>query len=159
MIYRPPSSSIDKNCTYAIDWRCFLRLSLVIWHTCLLTEFFTELWLKFYLREEICAFICWNLPCILLYFHIWCRSSFPYDNGNFWPLNILAIIKAQFNRISFEKSKLCVHKFLIVLTLIFWQMREPIFGKQFRSEFELAWNKAVDQTFGPLVASLNSRRH
>ncbi|KAG5248229.1 zinc finger, C3HC4 type family protein [Salix suchowensis] len=39
-----------------------------------------------------------------------------------------------------------------------FQLREPIFGKQFRSEFALAWNKAVDQTFGPVVASLNSRR-
>ncbi|XP_012064824.1 uncharacterized protein LOC105628095 [Jatropha curcas] len=38
------------------------------------------------------------------------------------------------------------------------QLREPIFGKQFRSQFQLLWNKAVDQTFGPLVASVNSRR-
>ncbi|KAF2300599.1 hypothetical protein GH714_014340 [Hevea brasiliensis] len=38
------------------------------------------------------------------------------------------------------------------------QLREPIFGKQFRSQFELMWNKAVDETFRPVVASLNSRR-
>ncbi|XP_021635290.2 uncharacterized protein LOC110631685 isoform X2 [Hevea brasiliensis] len=38
------------------------------------------------------------------------------------------------------------------------QLREPIFGKQFRSQFELMWNKAVDETFRPVVASLNSQR-
>ncbi|KAJ9178126.1 hypothetical protein P3X46_010036 [Hevea brasiliensis] len=38
------------------------------------------------------------------------------------------------------------------------QLRKAIFGKQFCSQFELMWNKAVDETFGPVVASLNSRR-
>ncbi|CAN1171911.1 hypothetical protein LINPERHAP2_LOCUS29853 [Linum perenne] len=38
------------------------------------------------------------------------------------------------------------------------QMKDPIFGKPFRSEFALLWNKAVDQTFGPLVSSLSSHR-
>ncbi|EEF32089.1 uncharacterized protein LOC8264071 [Ricinus communis] len=38
------------------------------------------------------------------------------------------------------------------------QLKEPIFGKQFRSQFALLWNKAVDETFRPVVASLNSRR-
>lgn len=36
------------------------------------------------------------------------------------------------------------------------ELREPIFGKQFCSQFKLLWNKAVDQA--PMVASLNSRR-
>ncbi|XP_062172704.1 uncharacterized protein LOC133878199 [Alnus glutinosa] len=36
-------------------------------------------------------------------------------------------------------------------------MREPIFGKRSRSEFAHLWNKAVDQTFGPVINSLSSR--
>ncbi|XP_059430928.1 uncharacterized protein LOC132164433 [Corylus avellana] len=36
-------------------------------------------------------------------------------------------------------------------------MREPIFGKRSRSEFAHQWNKAVDQTFGPVINSLSSR--
>ncbi|KAF8397685.1 hypothetical protein HHK36_016606 [Tetracentron sinense] len=36
-------------------------------------------------------------------------------------------------------------------------MREPIFGKKFRSEFAHLWNKAVDQTLGPVIASISSR--
>ncbi|CAK9143241.1 unnamed protein product [Ilex paraguariensis] len=37
------------------------------------------------------------------------------------------------------------------------QMGEPIFGE--KSHFELAqlWNKAVDQTLGPVIESLSSR--
>ncbi|KAK7404727.1 hypothetical protein VNO78_05683 [Psophocarpus tetragonolobus] len=37
------------------------------------------------------------------------------------------------------------------------QVKEPIFGKKSRSEFAHAWNKTVDQTFGPLIKSLSSR--
>ncbi|KAF8394991.1 hypothetical protein HHK36_018930 [Tetracentron sinense] len=38
------------------------------------------------------------------------------------------------------------------------QIREPIFGKKSRSEFAHLWNKAVDQTLGPVIVSLSSRR-
>uniref|UniRef100_A0A2P2NFA8 Uncharacterized protein LOC105628095 n=1 Tax=Rhizophora mucronata TaxID=61149 RepID=A0A2P2NFA8_RHIMU len=38
------------------------------------------------------------------------------------------------------------------------QLREQILGKRFRSQLGLLWNKAVDQTFGPVIAALNSRR-
>ncbi|KAE9616678.1 hypothetical protein Lalb_Chr03g0027351 [Lupinus albus] len=34
------------------------------------------------------------------------------------------------------------------------QVREPIFGKK-TSEFAHSWNKAVDQTFGPLIKSFS----
>ncbi|XP_018819434.1 uncharacterized protein LOC108990043 isoform X2 [Juglans regia] len=37
------------------------------------------------------------------------------------------------------------------------QVREPIFGKQSRSQFAHLWNKAVDQTFGPVIDLLSSR--
>ncbi|KAJ4843561.1 hypothetical protein Tsubulata_007980 [Turnera subulata] len=37
------------------------------------------------------------------------------------------------------------------------QLTEPIFGKQFRSQVQLMWNKAVDETFAPAVAALSSR--
>ncbi|CAL0334043.1 unnamed protein product [Lupinus luteus] len=37
------------------------------------------------------------------------------------------------------------------------QVREPIFGKKTRSELAHSWNKAVDETFGPLIKSLSSR--
>ncbi|KAM7496731.1 hypothetical protein LguiA_021145 [Lonicera macranthoides] len=37
------------------------------------------------------------------------------------------------------------------------QVREPIFGKKTRSEFAHLWNKAVDQTLGPVIESLSSR--
>ncbi|KAJ4726031.1 Zinc finger, C3HC4 type family protein [Melia azedarach] len=36
--------------------------------------------------------------------------------------------------------------------------REPIFAKETRSDFAHLWNKAVDQTFGPLIESIGSRR-
>ncbi|KAM5584129.1 hypothetical protein ABKV19_003810 [Rosa sericea] len=36
------------------------------------------------------------------------------------------------------------------------QMREPIFGRKSRSEFAHLWNKAVDQTFRPVIESLSS---
>ncbi|CAI0397801.1 unnamed protein product [Linum tenue] len=38
------------------------------------------------------------------------------------------------------------------------QLKEPILGKQFRSESALLWNKAVDQAFGLLVSALSSHR-
>ncbi|XP_050213124.1 uncharacterized protein LOC126664660 [Mercurialis annua] len=38
------------------------------------------------------------------------------------------------------------------------QLKEPIFGKQFRSQFAVLWNKSVDETFRPVVTSLSSRR-
>ncbi|KAJ7980994.1 Zinc finger, C3HC4 type family protein [Quillaja saponaria] len=34
---------------------------------------------------------------------------------------------------------------------------DPIFGKKSRSDFAYVWNKAVDQTFGPLIVFLSSR--
>ncbi|TXG73854.1 hypothetical protein EZV62_002433 [Acer yangbiense] len=39
-----------------------------------------------------------------------------------------------------------------------WIAREPIFPKKTRSDFAHLWNKAVDQTFGPLIESVSSRR-
>ncbi|KAK1260712.1 hypothetical protein QJS04_geneDACA002437 [Acorus gramineus] len=36
------------------------------------------------------------------------------------------------------------------------QIREPIFGKKFRSEFKHMWNKAVDGAVGPVITSLSS---
>ncbi|KAH7561034.1 hypothetical protein JRO89_XS10G0161200 [Xanthoceras sorbifolium] len=36
--------------------------------------------------------------------------------------------------------------------------REPIFPRKTRSEFAHLWNKAVDQTFGPLIESVSSRK-
>ncbi|XP_031247335.1 uncharacterized protein LOC116105055 isoform X2 [Pistacia vera] len=38
------------------------------------------------------------------------------------------------------------------------QTREPIFAKKTRSEFAQLWNKTVDQTFGPVIATLSSRK-
>ncbi|KAL5764079.1 hypothetical protein ACOSP7_016422 [Xanthoceras sorbifolium] len=38
------------------------------------------------------------------------------------------------------------------------QAREPIFPRKTRSEFAHLWNKAVDQTFGPLIESVSSRK-
>ncbi|KAF5202681.1 zinc finger, C3HC4 type family protein [Thalictrum thalictroides] len=38
-----------------------------------------------------------------------------------------------------------------------FQRFEPIFGKKSRSEFSHLWNKAVDQTLGPVIAALSSR--
>ncbi|XP_065865302.1 uncharacterized protein [Euphorbia lathyris] len=38
------------------------------------------------------------------------------------------------------------------------QFKEPIFGKEFRSQFALMWNKAVDETFSTVISSLTSRR-
>ncbi|PIA43585.1 hypothetical protein AQUCO_01900171v1 [Aquilegia coerulea] len=38
-----------------------------------------------------------------------------------------------------------------------FQRFEPIFGKKTRSEFSHLWNKAVDQTLGPVIAALSSR--
>ncbi|KAK0603565.1 hypothetical protein LWI29_006297 [Acer saccharum] len=38
------------------------------------------------------------------------------------------------------------------------QAREPIIPKKTRLEFAHLWNKAVDQTFGPLIESVSSRR-
>ncbi|OMO67476.1 hypothetical protein CCACVL1_20503 [Corchorus capsularis] len=38
------------------------------------------------------------------------------------------------------------------------QMKDPILGKKFRSEFALLWNKAVDQIFVPVIESISSRR-
>ncbi|KAL9413116.1 hypothetical protein AB3S75_041730 [Citrus x aurantiifolia] len=35
--------------------------------------------------------------------------------------------------------------------------REPIFARKTRSEFAHLWNKAVDQTFGPVIESFSSR--
>ncbi|KAL1323670.1 hypothetical protein HN51_033937 [Arachis hypogaea] len=37
------------------------------------------------------------------------------------------------------------------------QVRQPSFAKKSHSEFAHIWNKAVDQTFGPLIKSLSSR--
>ncbi|XP_077210450.1 zinc finger, C3HC4 type family protein [Tasmannia lanceolata] len=37
------------------------------------------------------------------------------------------------------------------------QEREPIFRKSTRSDFVHLWNKAVDGTLGPVIASLSSR--
>ncbi|XP_044476484.1 uncharacterized protein LOC123204020 [Mangifera indica] len=36
--------------------------------------------------------------------------------------------------------------------------REPIFAKKTHTEFAHIWNKTVDQTFGPVIASLSSRK-
>ncbi|KAI5322305.1 hypothetical protein PRUPE_6G101400 [Prunus persica] len=36
------------------------------------------------------------------------------------------------------------------------QIREPIFGSKSRAEFAHLWNKAVDQTFRPVIESLSS---
>ncbi|GAV66399.1 hypothetical protein CFOL_v3_09909, partial [Cephalotus follicularis] len=38
------------------------------------------------------------------------------------------------------------------------QVKEPIFGTKSRPEFAVLWNKAVDQTFGPIITVLGSRR-
>ncbi|KAI9196884.1 hypothetical protein LWI28_027838 [Acer negundo] len=38
------------------------------------------------------------------------------------------------------------------------QARELIFPKKTRPEFAHLWNKAVDQTFGPLIEYVSSRR-
>ncbi|KAJ8751373.1 hypothetical protein K2173_016570 [Erythroxylum novogranatense] len=38
------------------------------------------------------------------------------------------------------------------------QLIKPIFGKEFRSQFGVMWNKAVDEAFGPVIASLTSGR-
>ncbi|PQQ01744.1 uncharacterized protein Pyn_17770 [Prunus yedoensis var. nudiflora] len=35
-------------------------------------------------------------------------------------------------------------------------IREPIFGSKSRAEFAHLWNKAVDQTFRPVIESLSS---
>ncbi|KAK2985426.1 hypothetical protein RJ640_006064 [Escallonia rubra] len=37
------------------------------------------------------------------------------------------------------------------------QMREPVFGKESRLDCAHLWNKAVDQTFGPVIQALSSR--
>ncbi|KAF4356415.1 hypothetical protein F8388_013280 [Cannabis sativa] len=37
-----------------------------------------------------------------------------------------------------------------------FQVREPIFGKEARSELARMWNKGVDQAFGPAIQYLNS---
>ncbi|CAL5424221.1 unnamed protein product [Camellia sinensis] len=37
------------------------------------------------------------------------------------------------------------------------QMKESIFEKRYRLEFACLWNKAVDQTSGPMIESLSSR--
>ncbi|XP_015874429.1 uncharacterized protein LOC107411366 [Ziziphus jujuba] len=37
------------------------------------------------------------------------------------------------------------------------QIKEPIFGKKYRSECAHLWNKAVDQTFRPMIEALSSR--
>ncbi|KAH7542627.1 hypothetical protein FEM48_Zijuj02G0094200 [Ziziphus jujuba var. spinosa] len=44
-----------------------------------------------------------------------------------------------------------------VSSLIFFQIKEPIFGKKYRSECAHLWNKAVDQTFRPMIEALSSR--
>ncbi|KAI7982912.1 hypothetical protein LOK49_LG15G01626 [Camellia lanceoleosa] len=36
------------------------------------------------------------------------------------------------------------------------QMKEPIFEKRYRLGFSCLWNKAVDQTLGPMIESLSS---
>ncbi|XP_021887027.1 uncharacterized protein LOC110806460 [Carica papaya] len=38
------------------------------------------------------------------------------------------------------------------------QRREAILGESFRSEIACLWNRTVDQTLGPVIASLSSRR-
>ncbi|KAI8573665.1 hypothetical protein RHMOL_Rhmol01G0294900 [Rhododendron molle] len=38
------------------------------------------------------------------------------------------------------------------------QVREPIFEKRSHLDFGHLWNKAVDQTLGPVIESLSSRR-
>ncbi|XP_024022576.1 uncharacterized protein LOC21391050 [Morus notabilis] len=35
--------------------------------------------------------------------------------------------------------------------------KEPIFGKETRAELARLWNKAVDQSFGPVIQYLSSR--
>ncbi|KAA8544046.1 hypothetical protein F0562_021777 [Nyssa sinensis] len=37
------------------------------------------------------------------------------------------------------------------------QMTEPILGNKTRLEFAHLWNKAVDQTMGPVIEALSSR--
>ncbi|CAA7017790.1 unnamed protein product [Microthlaspi erraticum] len=37
-------------------------------------------------------------------------------------------------------------------------VRDRIFGKKYRTEFESLWNKAVNQTFEPAIAYLSSRK-
>ncbi|GMN24754.1 hypothetical protein TIFTF001_000683 [Ficus carica] len=38
-----------------------------------------------------------------------------------------------------------------------FQTKEPIFGKKSRAELARLWNKAVDQSFGPVIHYLSSR--
>ncbi|XP_010521768.1 PREDICTED: uncharacterized protein LOC104800608 [Tarenaya hassleriana] len=38
------------------------------------------------------------------------------------------------------------------------QVKERMFGKKSRLEFASVWNKAVDQTFGPVIEFLSSRK-
>ncbi|CAN6842193.1 unnamed protein product, partial [Brassica oleracea] len=38
------------------------------------------------------------------------------------------------------------------------QVRDAMFGKQYRMEFASLWNKAVDQTFEPAIEYLSSRK-
>ncbi|XP_062091451.1 uncharacterized protein LOC133797540 [Humulus lupulus] len=38
-----------------------------------------------------------------------------------------------------------------------FQVGEPIFGKETRSELARMWNKGVDQAFGPAIHHLSSR--
>lgn len=37
------------------------------------------------------------------------------------------------------------------------QMKKPIFERKSQTEFAHLWNKAVDKTFGALIASVSSR--
>ncbi|XP_030546094.1 uncharacterized protein LOC115752181 [Rhodamnia argentea] len=37
------------------------------------------------------------------------------------------------------------------------QKREPIFGKEFRTEFAHLWNQSVDRMLGPAIEYLSSR--
>ncbi|XP_031389422.1 uncharacterized protein LOC116202049 [Punica granatum] len=37
------------------------------------------------------------------------------------------------------------------------QVKEPMFGKNSRSELAQLWNRTVDRTLGPIIESLSSR--
>ncbi|XP_030447800.1 uncharacterized protein LOC115670629 [Syzygium oleosum] len=55
--------------------------------------------------------------------------------------------KRIYRSVSDDRSRLAAHA----------QTREPIFGREFRSEFAHLWNKSVDRTLRPVIEYLSSR--
>ncbi|KAM7277669.1 hypothetical protein ACFE04_004803 [Oxalis oulophora] len=45
----------------------------------------------------------------------------------------------------------------LFVTTLMYMVKESIFGKKTRSELAGAWNKAVDETFGPVIEAVSSR--